>query len=400
MPGNVWRGVLPAAILVVFALPGFAAAHLDPGGPPHLDIEAGPYVAGEPLEIRLHVSNPGTEHADYIWYNGCVTVGHIESERRVLASWSYDASTICTQQIVGLSVPPNTSLLWRTFALETRADDGCIRIWISLRGYPVDGSTEVCPGSPEPAPQVMALAVSAPPAAIAGDRIEIAVRVRAEDGQAIEGIRVEASVGAKSAGFAFTGPDGRAVLAAHAPEVSEITDLPLTVRASGEGWQSASRVEAITIFPPIVRYLTLRPIVPMGDIVSSEDVTTVQFIVEGSDGGSPVDATLEIETSGPLALEAIHQVGPNRFHVTMRAAAVNIGQIASLRAVANAPGYEGTETVVDFYVSARTSSLPDTPQASDPPSPLGRTSATLGLISIALVSLAAVVRQLRRRRRA
>lgn len=394
MLAPMWQGVAALALLVSLILSGCAGAHRNPGDPVHLDFEFEPYVVGEPLFFRLLVSNPGNETASYWWPDSCVLAGIIYSEQRTL--WS-GPSMMCLTVVVSLDVPPDSSVtfVWGSARLDTTPDDGCIRFELAFNGYPVTGSATTCPLPAVAPPERLILTESVPRAAISGDVLPVGVAIRTSGGIAVEGVRVDLALDGEEVGSATTDASGKAFMRVEMPRVDETTLALLSIRASGEGWRNASVTLTLSIFPPDRRYLVVENRFSAGDILHAGEPALLEVTVRGNDGHRVAEASLAVELTGPLALEENVAVGDGRHRLTFRAGEVPEGRVASVRIVANAPGWEGGETIADYAVLPPTPSTGrDIPESIDIP-PWEILGALGTLAAIALVSLAL----LRRHRR-
>jgi hypothetical protein len=381
--------------LAALMVAGASSAHLVPGDPVHLDIEFDTYVAGKPLTFQLFISNPTDAIASFMWTSSCTHVGYMESERRFLAIWS--APGPCLTVMVGMDVPAMSSFLWHSWTLDTLPDDGCIRIDVSLNGYPVSGSGETCPGPKMPPPGTMSLSVSSPAAAKSGEAFEFTVQARTANGLAIEGVRVDAALGAEELPTAHTGLDGRLSITAPVPDVESTTLTTLLVRASGEGWRNASTTRTILIFPPDRRYLVLESRFATRDIIRSGEPAILELTVRGNDGAPVAEASLAVEITDPLVVEENVALGDGRHRLVLRAGTVSEGGIASVRIVANAPDWEGGVTVVDYAVLPPTAATDrNVPESVDLPP--WEAFAALGIVSAVAVILFAVIRRHRKAR--
>jgi len=392
----MWKRTAAVALLALLLLPGIPRVQ---GEPPYIKVETGPYVAGESVTIRLGVVNPGATWANYTWNNSCVIVGSIVSERRVIAFWTYGGSTICFHVMMYLEIPPNSSVLWRVFTFETRSDDGCIRIDVSLRGYPVSGTAETCPSPVQPPPSVMALTVSTRLSVLSGEVFEVVAIVRTMEGQPVEGIWIEADLGTGRVGAGLTGPDGRISLPAQAPEVQGVTAVSLLVQGSAPGWRNASRAVTLTIFPPAMRHLVLRATYATGDIVRGGGIAILDVSIRSSDDQAVANVSLAVEAEAPLRVTERVDLGGGRFAVTLEADAVDEGCVASVRLVANAPGLDGAEARLDYVVLPETTSGPGGTEEPAEPSPLAVPLAASLIVAAALTAASLFVWRRRRSRR-
>lgn len=346
----MWKGGAALAATAIVLLAGSALA---PGGSPYIDVRPDPHLAGEPLTVRLFVVNPTPDNASYWWENSCVFERiSVVSETRVIGSFVYSPATICLMVIVHLDVPANSSVLWFIWAFDTQPDDGCIWVNVTMRNYPVSGSLKACPGPTPPPLRTMVLTVGAPAAATSAETFGITATARTSEGAPVEGIQVFASLGGADVGTAATGPDGSARLSARAPSVNATTRQSLLVQASGPGWHSASRSAEITIFPPTARYLVLEASAVTGDLIESDGVGIVDVVVRGHDGIAPANVSLAVVPEAPLLITDEKDLGGGRYALTLRASPVNESRVATIRVLANAPGFGGAELRLDYVILA------------------------------------------------
>jgi len=395
---DVWKRPLILAVCI-FLLSGSVSAHLVPGDPMHVDVDVSPkYVAGESVTFRLFVSNPGPDPVQLVWPNSCVLSGGVYSERRTLAFWP---GSICLFVIVSLDVPADTSLHWMTFALPTREDDGCIDFNVGLNRHLEvrSGSARTCPASPPPPLGTISLSVSGPTAAKSGEVLGFSVQAWTSGGLAIEGIRIDAILGAEELPAAYTGLHGRLSITAPLPNVELTTLTTLLVHASGEGWRNASTSRTILIFPPDRRYLVLESRFATGDIMRTGEQAILEVTVRGNDRAPVPEAILAVDITDPLVVEENVALGDGRHRLTLRAGVVSEGRIVSVRIVASAPQSEGGETVVDYAVLPPTATTGhDLPESIDRPP--WDAFAALGVLSaVAVVSFAMIRRHRKARRR-
>jgi hypothetical protein len=383
------------ATLAALLVTGASSAHLVPGDPVHLDLEFGAYVAGEPLTLRLFVSNPTDAHASFLWRSSCTLVGSLESEGRVLAFWN--PYGICRTVIVGLDVPANSSVLLHNWIFDTRPDDGCIRIDLSLYGYSVSGFAETCPGPAPPPLGRMVLVMSVPAAARSGESLGFHATARTQEGRAIEGISISAHLGDAGVGATVTGPDGVAHFSALVGEVTAASLTSLVVQASGEGWHSASRTADVLVFPALSKYLVLEASPVTGDLIRSGGVGMVYLLVRGNDGLLPPNLSVAVEPQAPLRLADLRDLGGGRYQLTLETAAANESSVATVRIVANAPGFDGGEARLDYVVSAaQTTPTEDGSHTPDEVSIVPLLAA--GVAAVAMAAGATLVVSARRRR--
>ena len=392
---RVLRRFAALAALAALMVAGASSAHLVPGDPVHLDIEFDTYVAGEPLTFRLFVSNPTDAIASFTWTSSCTHVGYMESERRVLALWNPYGP--CLTVMVGMDVPAISSFLWHNRTLDTLPDDGCIRVDISLNGYPVSGSAETCPGPAPPPLARMMLMIYAPAIARSGESFDFRAKTQTQDGRSIEGIDVLARLGDAEVDTATTGADGVAHLSALAPDVTATIFISLVLQASGTGWHTASRTVSLLVLPPVSRYLVLVASPVTGDLIESEGVGMVELVVRGNDGLPAANVSVAVEPEAPLRIADQRDIGGGRYQLTLRAGAVNESSVATVRVVANAPGFDGGELRLDYVVLA--AQAPPTEDGSQTPDEVSIVPLlAVGVVVAAMAAGAALIVSARRRR--
>jgi len=366
--------------LAVFLSAGSASGHLVPGWEVHLDLYVdAEYSPGKPVRLMVDLSNPSVNLYHYQWGDGCYLDFGIFGEGRSY----YDtrlAAHPCTLAVVDIEVPAGSLFslfhgeldpsLWQGF-------EGCVTVEVYLAGTVLQGLGETCPRD-EPLPPFPAstLGIIMPGLVRSGETFPVEAIVRSTEGAPLEGAEVLWTLPGLTSGQVFTGADGGVVFNGTAPIVTEPTLLILQLEVLKEGWSPTLTSRHLSVFPAEGLALVLRVRAVTGDLVEVGGIAEVEVFVE-DDRGLGVDGPeTAFEISGPLVIMERTRLSPNSELLRLSAGPVN--GTGSLRIVANAPGFGGTETTVDFLVLSQR-------ESGDAPLPGAAQGPERWLVVVALV---------------
>ena len=391
------RWVLSILAVVLVLAVGTAPGHLVVGWGVHLDASLdGEYSPGERLRLSVELSNPTDSTYRYQWRDGCYLDFSIVAEGRTYYDTRFPEHP-CTLAVVRFEVPTWTSFTLFRGEIDSALWDGfegCVTIEIFLAGTVLDAAAETCPsaGTLRPVP-LLTLGVGLPGLVRSGETFPVVATVRSTGGSPADGAEVLWASPGLGSGQTLAGADGVARFIVTGPIVTEPTLLSLQLEAIKEGWMPTQTSRHLSVFPAESPALSLRVRLVSGDLVEVGRSAVIEVSVEDDRGVSVDSAEIAFETSGPLTVAGRTPISPSSEIVNLTGGPVNGS--ATLRIVANAAGFGGTETTIDFLVISQRE------QGRDPPPPIAQ-GADRWLVAVALalpavLLLALILRRARKK---
>ena len=392
------RGLL----LILLTGLGAGTAHTEPSAGVHLDVSANlTFVPGPSpnLQVRVEITNPSVQTFRYGWFNGCYLDWHITTPTRTLLDTRNETPRYCTQALVSLEVPPQSSrvLTGGNLGYYVIGVDECATIRVFLVNTTIWGAATSCPGPEPPSPPgVLVMRLVLPSAVHSGATFTAVAEVLSSDALPIPGATVVVTTNGTTH-QRITDAEGRASFSLNAPPVVNVQLMGVTAEAFLADWQPSLWSGAVAVFPPEARWLLITYESPTGDLVESNRTMAIVVTIE-DDRGWPVTVSPQVGVLGPLQLVRVSQLSQTTWEVTVTADSVEDLQAASVRVVANATGVGGAELVIDLLVIPQEKAADGGDGGNPPPAAEGVGLAALAFFILLFGVMGAVLLAARRSR--